>query len=182
MKDLAQLGGDGGAHGDLWDIGHGVLKEVKLAALPRDASKTGLEGGAQSVMVIADDEGDAVKPAFLKRGEEGSPVDFCLAQGGANAEDRAFAIGSHTNGQKHGGIKDDPIATHLFVSGVEDEVRLGDVAKRAVAPGFELLIECSRSSTDLGAGDFQSAGEFFEDGIDLSRGNALDVHLRNRQR
>jgi hypothetical protein len=37
-------------------MGHGILLEMELAALPGDAGKSGGQGGAQSGMVITDDE------------------------------------------------------------------------------------------------------------------------------
>jgi len=71
-------------------------------------------------MIIADDEGDAVESAFLEGGEEGAPVDFGLADRGADAKDGTGAVGSHPDGQEYGGIEYEAVATNLLVSGIED--------------------------------------------------------------
>ena len=72
-----------------WGSGAGqFLLEMELAALPRDASEACGAGGAESGVIVADEEGDAVEAAILKGGDEVAPVDLGLAQGDADAEDR----------------------------------------------------------------------------------------------
>jgi len=51
----------------------------------------------------------------------------------------------------------------------------------AIAPALQLPIELGAGPADLGAGDFQGAGQLLEDGADFARGNALDIHLGDGQ-
>lgn len=76
------------------DIGLGVLLEMELAALPGDGGKDGLAGGSHARIVIAEDGAGAAETAGDEGGEEFAPMDFGLAQGGADAGDGAFAIGA----------------------------------------------------------------------------------------
>jgi hypothetical protein len=52
---------------------------MELAALPGDAGQAGGQGGAQTGMVIADDELQAVEAPLLQAAQEVAPVDLRLA-------------------------------------------------------------------------------------------------------
>jgi hypothetical protein len=90
------------------DVGLGVLLEIELAALPRHGWKDRRAGGTEAGMVIADDRLNPVEATFLEGGQEGSPVDPRLAQGGAEAEDRALSIQNDAGGDKDGPVDDLP--------------------------------------------------------------------------
>jgi hypothetical protein len=70
----------------------GVLLEMELAALPWHASETCFQSGAQALVIVADDEEDAVEAALLQRAKEVAPVNLGFAQRGADAQDRAPAV------------------------------------------------------------------------------------------
>ena len=57
-------------HFEAWDIGLGVLQEMKQAALPGDGGKDGLAGSGHAGMGIADDEAGAVEAAGGEGEEE----------------------------------------------------------------------------------------------------------------
>jgi hypothetical protein len=44
-------------------------------------------------MIVADDELDAVQAALIEALEEGAPVDLGFAEGDADAQEGAFAVG-----------------------------------------------------------------------------------------
>ena len=90
-------------HFEARDVSWGVLLEMEMAALPGDGGKDGLASGGHARMGIANDETGATEAAGDEGGKELAPMDFGLAQGGADAEDGAFAIGADADaaGDKH---------------------------------------------------------------------------------
>src|SRR5688500_415768 len=99
-----------------------ILLEMALAALPRDAREASGSGGAQSGIIIDDDEGGAVEAALLERAQKVAPVDLSFTQGGGDAEDPTLAGGIDADGDQHGAIEHDAIAADLFITGIEDEI------------------------------------------------------------
>src|SRR6187455_2041194 len=73
----------------------------------------------------------------------------------------------------------DAITADFFIASVEDEVGIGDLVKRAIAPEVEMFIELSGRAADLRRGDLEGAGELAEDGGDPAGGDALDVYFGN---
>jgi len=73
-------------------------------------------------MVVADEEFDAGETAGLKAREELAPVDLGLAQGDADAENGALAVGADTQGDEDGAIDEMPAVADLFVTGVEEYI------------------------------------------------------------
>lgn len=130
-------------------------------------------------MIVADDELSAMETALLKGGEEVAPVGLCFAQGDADAQDGTVARDIDADGHEDGAIEDDTVAADLFVAGIEDEIRIGELGQGTVAPEIEFLIELSGGAADLGRGDLQGAGELAKNGGDSASGNALDVHFGN---
>ena len=155
------------------------MLEVKLAALPADAWEAGHGGVAEAGVIIADDVGGAVEAPLLEGTEEVTPVSLGFAERGADAENGALAGGIDADRQQDGAIDHGSIAADLFITGIEDEIRVGNVVEWTLAPEFELFIELGGGAADLRGGDLQGASEFGEDGRDAAGGNALDVHLRN---
>ena len=96
------------------------MLEMELAALPGDGGENGSPGGAEAGMGVADDEAEAVKATGLQRGKEGAPVGFSLAQGDADAEDRAFPIEVDADGDKDGAVQELAALADLFVSGIQE--------------------------------------------------------------
>lgn len=74
-------GVEGAADGHRYDgalvqtrhVGLGVLLQMKLTALPGHRSKDGGAGRAQSCLVVAGDELDAVQSSHLQAGQKGAP-------------------------------------------------------------------------------------------------------------
>ena len=95
---------------------------MELAALPGDGREDGGTGGGQSAVVVADDEAQAMKATGLEGGKEGAPVRFGFAEGDADAEDGAFAIGADPQGHQDGAVEQLAAVADLFVAGVEDQV------------------------------------------------------------
>ena len=85
---MTRLCAELGAEGDFWAVVLGILLEMELAALPRDAGEACGEGRAEAGVIVADEEGDAVEAAILEGGEEVAPVNLGLAQSDADTEDR----------------------------------------------------------------------------------------------
>jgi len=56
LEPPLSLGRDFCLHGHLWDVGHRVLHDVKLASLPWHAGQHGLPGGTKAGVIIADDQ------------------------------------------------------------------------------------------------------------------------------
>ncbi len=125
-------------------------------------------------MRIADDELHAMQAAFDEGVKELAPMDFGLAQGDADAEDGAFAIGADAEGDEYGAIHEQAAVTHFFIPGVENEV--GVVRQWALTPLLELAIELGGAGAYLAGSDFVAA-EFFDDFGDFACGDALDIHF-----
>lgn len=179
LEDLAQFGCDVGTEGYLGNVVEGILLEMELAALPEDAGKAGGSGGAQAGMIIADDEGDSMEAALLQGTQEVAPVSLGLAESGADPQDGALTGGIDADGEKDRTVDDGAIAADLLVTGIQDEIRIGDVVEWTIAPELELFIELGGGTADLGGRDLQGAGEFGENGGDTASGDALNVHLGN---
>jgi len=174
VEDATDVAGDLHPHGDLRHVGHGVLHEVELAALPGDSGENGLPRCLEPAVVVADDELHTPHTAIDEALKEGSPVRLGLGELHAAAEDAPLAVGADTDSREEGTGHDRSIVADLFVAGIEDEV--GDLANRPVPPGAELLVEFSRCAAHLGGGDVEAA-EFLDDGRDLPGADALHVHL-----
>lgn len=101
-------------------------------------------------------------------------MDFGLAEGDADAEDGALTILPDPDGDENGAIQKLPALADLFVSGVQDHVRIA--SQRAITPGLEFEIELGGAGADLGRADGMAA-EFLDDFGDFAGGDPLDIHL-----
>ena len=153
--------GDGGALVQAWDIGLGVLLEMELAALPEDAREHRLAGGAETFVVITDEQCGGMEAALLEAGEKGAPMDLGFAQGDADAQDGAFAIRPDPQGDEDGAIQDLSALTDLFIAGVKEDVAAG--FDRPGAPARQFGVEPGGALADLGGTD-GLATELFDDG------------------
>ena len=174
IENGAEVVGDFFPHVDFGDEGHGVLLEMELATLPGDTGKASGEGGAETCVVVTDDQAQAVETPGLETGEELAPMDFSFTEFGADAQDGAFALGINADSDENGTGANDAIHADFFITSVHDEIEEG--AELSVAPFIQFEVEVSGGATDLGGGDVQTA-ELFEDGGDFAGGDALDVHL-----
>jgi hypothetical protein len=174
IEDGADVGSHAGAPIETGNISLGVLLEVELATLPGNRGEDGGTGRGEAWMGIADDEGEAVKPSGLKRGQKVAPVNLGLAEGGADTENGAFPIGADPDGDEDGAVQELATLSDFFVSGVQDHV--GTASQRAITPGLEFGIEFGGSGADLGGTDGM-ATEFLDDFGNFAGRDALDIHL-----
>ena len=174
MEDGAEVVGDFFTHMDFGDEGHGVLLEMELATLPGDTGKASGEGGAETGVVVTDDQAQAVETPGLEAGEELAPMDFGFTKFGADAQDGAFAVGINADSDEHGTRANDAVHADFFITRIHDEI--GERAEGTVAPFIQFEIEVCGGAADLGGGDVQTA-ELFEDGGDFAGGDTLDIHL-----
>ena len=135
-------------------------------------------GCGEAWMGIADDEGEAMKPSGLKRGQKVAPVNLGLAEGGADTENGAFPIGADPDGDENGAVQELAALSDFFVSGVQDHV--GIASERAIAPGLEFGIEFGGGGADLGGTNGMPA-EFLDDFGNFAGRDALDIHLGQRE-
>ena len=178
VEDAADVCGELGAHFQARDIGLSVLLEMELAALPGDGREDGAARGGEAGMVVGDEELECAQAALLETLEEVAPVNFGFAQSDADAEDLAFALGVDAQGDEHGAIEHAAAMADFFVAGIEQDVGKG--SKRTSAPNLQIGVEPGGALADM-SGTYGGAAEFFEDGGDLSRGDALDIHFRQRK-
>ncbi len=125
-------------------------------------------------MVITDEEFDAGETAGLKAGEELAPVNLGLAQGDADAENGALALGADPQGDEDGAIDEMAAVANLFVAGIDEDI--GSRPQGAGPPQREFDVEFGGAGTDLGGTD-GGAAKLFDEGGDVASGNALHVHL-----
>ncbi len=100
---------------------------MELKTLPGHGGKDGLTCSGHASMGVADHELGAAQAACDQRGEEVALVCHRFAERHADTEDGAFAI--HADGNVHRAVHQQAAMTHLFVTGIKDEVRTG--AQRA---------------------------------------------------
>jgi hypothetical protein len=67
-------------------------------------------------VVIADHEFHAGEAAELEAGEELTPMDLGLAEGDADAEDGAFAVGADAEGDEDCAVDEMAAVTDFFVA------------------------------------------------------------------
>ena len=151
---------------------------VELAPLPRHARQTGVQGGLETGVGVADDQLDPVHPPAGQRGEEVPPVDLGLGERDAHPEDRPLTLRVDPDGDQDRTRADLAAVADVLVAGVQDQV--GRLADRAAPPLLQLGIQRLGGPADLGAGDLQAA-ELLGDGGDLAGGDALDIHLGHGQ-
>ena len=178
IEDGADVRSHTGAPIETGNISLGVLLEVELATLPGNRGEDGGTGCGEAWMGIADDEGEAVKPSGLKRGQEVAPVNLGLAEGGADTENGAFSIGANPDCDKDCAVQEVAALSDFFVSGVQNHV--GTTSQRAIAPGLEFGIEFSGGGADLGRTDGMPA-EFLDDFGNFTGRDALEIHLGQRE-
>ena len=99
-------------------------------------------------MVVADEEFDAGETLGLKAGEELAPVDLGLAEGDADSENGALAVGADTQGDEDGAVDEMAAEADLFVAGVDEDI--GGWPERSGAPKREFNVKFGGAGTDLG--------------------------------
>lgn len=65
IENGSQFLGQYRAHTDFWNELPGILLQMKLTSLPRDAWETGLNGGPETGVAIADDQTEAEQSSLL---------------------------------------------------------------------------------------------------------------------
>ena len=129
-------------------------------------------------MIITDEQQRGVEAALLEAGQKGAPMDLGFAEGDADAQDGAFAIGADAQGDEHGAIEHLAAQADFFVPRVEEDIAAG--FQGPGAPAFQFDIEFGGALADLGGTDGMAA-ELFDDGGDFAGGDALDIHFGDGQ-
>ena len=93
VEDAADGAGDFRAQIQAGDVSLGVLLEVELAALPGDGGKHRSTSSLEAGVIVAGDVGDAAAAALDEALEEGAPMHFGFAEGDADAQEGALAVG-----------------------------------------------------------------------------------------
>ena len=88
-------------------------------------------------------------------------MDLGFAEGDAEAQDGAFAIGAHAQGDEHGAIENLTSLANLFIAGVQEDIAAG--LDRPGTPAFQFCVEPGGALADLGGAD-GVATELFDDG------------------
>ena len=70
VEDGADVGGHAGAHVETWDVSLAFCGRWNWQRLPRNGGEDGSTGSGEPARGIADDEGEAMEAACLKRSEE----------------------------------------------------------------------------------------------------------------
>lgn len=79
---------------------------------------------------------------------------------------------------QHGAVEHAVVQADFLVAGVNGDI--GDHTKRRVAPDLQMSVEFGGALADLRGTD-RTAAKFLHDGRDLAGGDALDIHLGQRQ-
>jgi len=87
-------------------------------------------------------------------------------QGDRDAEHPAALVRADADRREHRGVSYDPTMAHLLVARIEDQIP--DLAKRPIAPGFQLVIQKLRRAADLRGGQALDA-ELAHHRLDLAR-------------
>ncbi|MGB3702798.1 MAG: hypothetical protein WA997_16150, partial [Anaerolineales bacterium] len=86
--------------------------------LPWNTAEYRLSGCLQACMGIADDELHTSQASLHQALQEGTPVDFLLAERYGKSQFLSFSIEGNPAGNQHGGIPDLLIKPALFVQGI----------------------------------------------------------------
>ena len=174
LEDTANGAGDFGTLIQTREVSLGVLLEVELATLPGDGAKDGLTSSGHAGVIVADDERDPAQATLDEALEEGTPMDFGLTEGDADAQDDPLACGGDAQGDEDGAVAELAVMADFFVPGIEDQI--GELTQRAVAPFLEFGVQEFGAVADLGGAD-GGAAEFLDDGGDFAGGDVLDIHF-----
>ena len=98
------------------------MLEAELAALPGHGAKDGFAGGGHVGMIVADDEADAAQAAGDEAFEEVAPMHFGLAEGHADAQEGAFAVGADAQGDEDSTVAELAGVADFFAAGVEHQI------------------------------------------------------------
>ena len=114
---------------------------------------------------------------------EGAPADFMLGQRHGDAQHGALSRLVHANGDEHSRFLHQFVLAHPLVAGTEIHTWAG--TKWASMPGFQGGIEHLCRLASLSTVDGKAAqmlgDKIMNSGGDLVGGDALQVHLRQRQ-
>ena len=149
---------------------------MELAALPGRAGQDGLAGDAEARVIVAGDEPDAVEATISEAHDELAPVYFSLGERHRETQHAALAILTDPDRREDGGVANHAAHAHLFITGVEKEIR--ERAERAGPPCLQFLVEQGCRAADL------RRGQAFQPELDhhlfhVARGHALNVHPGN---
>ena len=122
VEDRADIGVDHAAHGQIGEMGSGVLLEVKLAELPGGGVESGAHGGLEAFVGIGgDDDVREADAAPIEGGEKGASMGFGLEVGGGDSgHDTLAVLGPDADGRQHGAMARRALEANLDVGGVQN--------------------------------------------------------------
>lgn len=150
VKDPSKIPGDFASHLCARHVRRGVALQMYLAALPGHARQARRTRGAESRVVVADRQANAMHASVLQRFQEVSPVHLSLGHRDADAEHATLAVPADADGDQHRLVDDRTTVSHLLAPRVEHEV--GHFAQSPITPLLELVMETLGGSRDLGPG------------------------------
>ena len=131
------------------------------------------DGGLQSFMGIGDHQLDAAQAAPSELAQELGPEGLGLGGADGHAEDLAPAIAVDADGDDDGDRDDAAVAAHLYVGGVEPDIR--PIAfERPVEEGLHLAVDLAAQPGHLALGDAGHA-HGLDQVVDRAGRDALDV-------
>ena len=97
-------------------------------------------------MVVADEEFDGGETSGLKAAEELAPVDLGLAEGAADSENGALAVGADTQVDEDAAVDKMAADAKFIVAGIDEEI--GGWPERSGAPKREFNVKFGGAGTD----------------------------------
>src|SRR5579863_6835807 len=101
-------------------------------------------------------------------------MDFGFAEGGADAENGAFAVRADAQGDEDGTVKNTTALADFFIAGIQQDI--GIKGQRPSAPGFQFGVQLRGATADLGGTD-TGPTELFDNRRDFAGGDTLDIHF-----
>ena len=105
-------------------------------------------GCTETGVLISGDEPHSALAAGFQTLQEGSPMDFVLAQGHRSSQDLAFPVQIDAHRQQNGQIAYSSILPHLLVVGIHEQVEI--LSQLSGAPFLKFCVQECGGMTDLG--------------------------------
>lgn len=155
-----------------------VAQKVDVAALPSGLREDFGDGAFEAGMVIGNSEAHTTQAALLEADDELAPTRGAFATGKLHAEDAAAALPVDADCHEHSAGADDAILAHLFIAGIENEIRILPF-EPLVGELLQLRVHRLVEITD-GAGTKLMPAKLLADGLNFARRNTLHIHLQKR--
>ena len=153
-----------------------VAQKVDVTALPSGFREDFGDGAFEAGVVVGNGEAHTAQAALFEAEDELAPARGAFATGELYAEDAAAALPVDADGHEHSARADDAVLAHLFITRIEDEIRILPF-EPLVGKLLQLCVHRLVQIAD-GAGAELVAAKLLADGLDFTRRNALHIHLQ----